>query len=89
MPANASVSVKFELRGCCMTKSVRKLDDAVYRQLRTRAARHGVSLEEARQIVSEAVSAPEQVSSVFKKYFGSSNGVDLEIEKHYPHVTGQ
>lgn len=63
--------------------SVRKLDDNVYKQLRIRAAQHGVSLEEeARQIISQAVSAPEKISTVFRKYFGHENGIDLETEKH-------
>lgn len=63
--------------------SVRKLDDNVYKQLRVRAAKHGVSLEEeARQIISQAVAAPERISTVFRKHFGYENGIDLEIEKH-------
>ena len=63
--------------------SVRKLDDGVYQQLRVRAAKHGVSLEEeARQIISQAVSVPEKMSDVFRKYFGYENGIDVELEKH-------
>ena len=64
--------------------SVRKLDDSVYKQLRVRAAKHGVSLEEeARQIISQAVTAPEKISEVFRKYFGHANGIDLKTEKHH------
>lgn len=67
--------------------SVRKLDASVYKQLRIRAAKHGISMEEeARQIISQAVTAPEQISAVFRKYFGEKNGVDLgTILKYKPH----
>lgn len=60
--------------------SVRKLDKNAYKQLRLRAARHGVSMEEeARQIIYQAVSAPERISQVFKMYFGHENGIDLDL----------
>lgn len=63
--------------------SVRKLDQNVYEQLRVRAARHGVSMEEeARQIISQAVSNSERISSIFQKYFGSKDGIDLDILLH-------
>lgn len=66
--------------------SVRKLDPYAYEQLRIRAAKHGVSMEEeARQIIYQAVSAPESISSVFKKYFGYENGINLEISDRKPH----
>ena len=67
--------------------SVRKLDDSVYKQLRVRAAKHGVSLEEEiRQIISQAVTAPEKISEVFRQYFGPVNGIDLETKTHHkPH----
>jgi antitoxin FitA len=66
--------------------SVRKLDDNVYEQLRIRAANHGVSMEEeARQIIYQVVTAPERISQVFQKYFGSENGIILEFESHNPH----
>lgn len=68
--------------------SVRKLDKNAYEQLRIRAARHGVSMEEeARQIIYQAVSAPEKISSVFQKYFGHENGVDLDVllDQRKPH----
>lgn len=59
---------------------VRNLDDTTYEQLRLLAAKHGVSLEEeARQIIYQAVAAPERISQVFKKYFGQNNGIDLKI----------
>jgi len=59
--------------------SVRKLDKNAYEQLRIRAAKHGVSMEEeARQIIYQAVSAPESISDVFRKCFGYKNGIDLD-----------
>lgn len=67
--------------------SVRKLDDNVYEQLRVRAAKHGVSMEEeARQIICQVVKAPDRLSDVFRKYFGHDNGVNLDIPDHHkPH----
>jgi plasmid stability protein len=67
--------------------SVRKLDNSVYDKLRLRAAKHGVSMEEeARRILSQAVSAPEKISAVFLKYFGDKNGVNLDIpDQRTPH----
>lgn len=66
--------------------SVRKLDKKAYERLRVRAANHGVSMEEeARQIIYAAVTAPKKISSIFQKYFGKKNGVDLYIEKRVPH----
>jgi len=63
--------------------SVRKLDKKAYRQLCARAAAHGVSMEEeARQIIYQAVAAPNQISQVFKKHFGRKNGVDLSALHH-------
>ncbi len=58
--------------------SIRKLDSEAYEQLRVRAAKHAVSMEEeARQIIYQAVSTPESVSSVFQKHFGVNNGIDI------------
>lgn len=67
--------------------SVRKLDDRVYEQLRVRAAKHGVSMEEeARLIISQAVTVPERISDVFRKYFGYDNGINLDIpNQRKPH----
>lgn len=69
------------------TLNVRKLDENAYEQLRMRAAKHGVSMEEeARQIIYQAVSAPEQITIIFQKYFGDKNGVDLTLpNKRKPH----
>lgn len=67
--------------------SVRRLDPNVYKRLRTRAAKHGISMEEeVRQIISQAVLAPEKMSDVFRKYFGPDNGIDLdELNQRKPH----
>ncbi len=66
--------------------SIRKLNKTTYEQLRMRAAKHGVSMEEeARRIISQAVSAPENISSVFQKYFGRKNGIDLKLPPRKPH----
>lgn len=67
--------------------SVRKLDEQVYEQLQIRAAQHGVSMEEeARQIISQAVTAPAKISEVFKKHFGSKQGIDLDVLQRKPHA---
>jgi len=67
--------------------SIRKLDPNVYKGLRLRAAEHGISMEEeARRILRQAVEAPKKLSSVFEKYFGPENGVDLDFEnQRKPH----
>ena len=45
--------------------SVRKLDEDTVAQLRIRAARHGVSMEEeARQILKRAAAAPESIGDL-------------------------
>lgn len=57
---------------------VRKLDNIVYEQLRIRAVKHGVTLEEeVRQILTHAVKTPERLSAVFSKHFGVDNGIDF------------
>lgn len=67
--------------------SVRKLDPNLYRRLRMRAAKHGISMEEeVRQILFQALSVPEKISDVFLKYFGPDNGVNLDIlNQRKPH----
>ena len=68
--------------------SVRNLDDKLYEQLQLRAVKHGVSMEEeVRQIISQAVTAPERISNVFQKYFGDKNGINLDVtEERKPHA---
>lgn len=61
--------------------SIRKLDDKVYERLRLMAAKHGVSMEEEiRLILGQAVKVPDKTSDIFLKYFGPTNGIDLDIE---------
>ncbi len=65
--------------------SVRKIDDDVYKRLRIRAAKHGVSMEEeVRQILRRAVSAPERLGDLALAYFGD-DGVELELPSREPH----
>lgn len=62
------------------------IDGMTFKQLQMRAARHGVSMEEElKQIIYQAVSTPESVTSVFRKYFGEKNGVDLVLTRRKPH----
>ena len=50
--------------------SVRNLDKNTYDQLRIRAARHGISMEEeVRQILHQVIATPERITPVFQKYF--------------------
>jgi len=66
--------------------SVRKLDDETLSRLRVRAARHGVSMEEeARRILRDAVSAPDQMGDLALRIFGPKHGVDLELPERTPH----
>ncbi len=67
--------------------NVRKLDDEIYEQLRMRATRHGVSMEEeTRQIITQAMTTSEKISDVFIRHFGKKNGVNLDaIVKRQPH----
>lgn len=60
--------------------NIKNLDPSIYERLSVRAAKHGVSMEEeVQQILYMAVAVPEKMSTVFQKYFGLENGVNLEI----------
>lgn len=66
--------------------SVRKLDDAVYKQLQMRAAANGVSMEEeVRGIILRAIFPAQKISLIFKEHFGEKKGVDLLLPKREPH----
>ena len=66
--------------------SVRKLDDETLRRLRVRAASRGVSMEEeARQILTAAVSAPERLGDLALQMFGPRDGIDLAVPNHAAH----
>ena len=77
----------FYLRTYAMANlSVRNLNKSAYKQLQIRAAKHGVSMEEeARRIIYQAVCVPLRMSTVFKKYFGDKNGIDLILHHRKPH----
>jgi len=65
--------------------SVGKLDEETYERLRSRASKHGVSMEEeVRRILKKTLSAPESISSIFEKHFGPENGVDLTLPVRKP-----
>lgn len=65
--------------------SIRNLDDETLTRLRTRAARRGVSMEEeARQILREAVAAPDRLGDLAVRTFGPTHGVDLELPDRVP-----
>jgi len=66
--------------------SVRKLDDETMERLRIRAAEHGVSMEEeARRIISQAVSAPRHLGDLAVALFGQTHGVELETLERTAH----
>ena len=66
--------------------SVRKIDDDTYENLRIRAARHGVSMEEeVRRIIRRTVSAPERLGDLAMEIFGTNYGVELELPARKPH----
>ena len=55
--------------------SVRKLDDDTLENLRARAARHGVSMEEeARRIIRLAVSSPDRLGDFAVDLFSPAYG---------------
>ena len=72
--------------------SVRKIDPEIYEKLRSRARRHGVSMEEeVRRILGSAVSAPERLGDLATSVFGE-HGVELDLpdrELHEPMNTVQ
>ena len=67
--------------------TIRNLDDEVKDRLRLRAADNGHSMEEeAWLILREAVGCKpgsQDLASIIRSYFGSSNGVDLELPPHF------
>lgn len=66
--------------------SVRQLDEETFRQLRLRAARHGISTEEeVRRILRRAVAAPERLGDLALTMFGPVHGIELELPQRTPH----
>lgn len=65
--------------------SVRRIEDEVYRKLRDRANRHGVSMEEeVRRILRSSVSGPERLGDFASHLFGNE-GVELDIPDRVVH----
>lgn len=68
--------------------TIRNLDKNVKSSLRVRAANHGRSMEEeARVILRDALLRPNEsrnIASIFRKHFGPSHGVTLELPKREP-----
>jgi plasmid stability protein len=88
MPRDIKLLEKSPCLGAKMSNlNLKKLGTKAYKQLRLRAAKHGVSMEEeAMQIINSAVLAPEKISEVFQEHFGHKNGVDLDIpNQRKPH----
>lgn len=65
--------------------SVRKLDEDVFSKLRLHTATHGVSMEEVRQILKQAVANPIKLGDMALQLFGEKHGVELELPEHTPH----
>ena len=69
--------------------SVRKIDDQTVANLRVRAARHGVSMEEeVRQILKQAVATPERLGDLAIRLFSPAYGgagAALELPERETH----
>ena len=62
-------------RKVLVSLSVRNLDEDTVAQLRIRAARHGVSMEEeVRQIIKRAAAAPESLGDLAVRLFSPAYG---------------
>lgn len=60
--------------------SIRRLDDDIVVQLRIKAARHGVSMEEeVRQILKHAAGTPERLGDLAVSLFSPLYGDDLVL----------
>ena len=60
--------------------SVRKLDSDTISRLRIKAAGHGVSMEEeARRILTAAVTPSDRIGDLARSIFGSENGISLAL----------
>lgn len=66
--------------------SVRQIDETTLEQLRARAARRGVSMEEEmRCILRAAVSGPPRLGELAVSTFGPDHGVKLDRPGHDSH----
>lgn len=64
------------------TLTIRNMDDSIKQSLRIRAAQHGVSMEEARRILREAlvrVSQPQPLGQRLKQRFAEVAEADFEL----------
>ena len=68
--------------------SVRKIDDETVAQLRVRAARHGVSMEEEiRRILRQAVATPDRIGDLAVRLFSPAWGSEeLELPEREVHA---
>ena len=68
--------------------TIRRLDPGVKERLRIRAAQHGHSMEEeARRILSEALTAKPEPANAFdrlRRHFADLGGVELELPPRLP-----
>ncbi|MCY3857771.1 MAG: plasmid stabilization protein [Gammaproteobacteria bacterium] len=68
--------------------TIRNLGAGVKEALRVRSAMNGRSMEEeARVILRDALlrtNETRDLGSIFRKHFGTSNGVDLKLPKREP-----
>ena len=67
--------------------SVRKVDDETVANLRVRAARHGVSMEEeVRRILKQAVATPERLGDLAVRLFSPAyGGAELKLPEREAH----
>lgn len=67
--------------------TIRNLDDGLKRRLRIRAAEHGRSMEEAREILRQAIgkpAGPENLGEAIHRRFAALGGVDLDLPPREP-----
>ena len=69
--------------------TIRRLDDSVKARLRSRAAKHGRSMEEEAREILRASVAKDKFSNLnlaqsIRKRFGPLGGVELKIPKREP-----
>ena len=70
--------------------TIRNLPDQIKESLRVKAAKHGVSLEAYLRTILQQASKPDNgkpvnILDLAQKYFGSENGVDLDLPERSSH----
>lgn len=59
-----------------------RVDNGTYALLHARSTAHHISMEEeVRQIITQAVSAPQRISDIFSAHFGEKNGITLHLDR--------